>query len=77
MPTQSKSKSGPVEGSAEDHTNPHAFERVPGPGPKDGGKGAAGAEAIERLEGGPKHAPEAAEADDDANDEGGDADGGR
>jgi hypothetical protein len=26
------------------------FERVPGPGPKDAGKGAAGSEAMDRIE---------------------------
>jgi hypothetical protein len=37
--------------------------RVPGPGPKDAGKGAAGQEMIDRVEGGPEKVPDPDEAD--------------
>jgi hypothetical protein len=33
-----------------EHVNKGAFERVPGPGPNDEGKGAAGDEALKRIE---------------------------
>jgi hypothetical protein len=70
MARRSKSKSGPAEGSAESrsaeaHKDPHAFKRVSGPGPNDAGKGAAGAEAQERLEGGPERVSEGEHEDDD------------
>jgi hypothetical protein len=44
------SKSSPGADDRDSHGTP--FNRVPGPGPKDAGKGAAGADAIDRAEGG-------------------------
>jgi hypothetical protein len=48
-----------------------SFKRVPGPGPKDAGKGAAGADAIDRLEGGLERAtdPVDRKGEDDSADE--------
>ena len=41
----------PAKPAPTDHdTHGTPFERVPGPGPKDEGKGAAGREAIDRVE---------------------------
>jgi hypothetical protein len=69
-PTSSASKSGPDEHDSQGTP----FKRVPGPGPKDASKGAAGAEAIERVKGGPGGAPDDnsrgndQESDDDSQD---------
>ncbi|HEX2658880.1 MAG TPA: hypothetical protein VHU40_11435 [Polyangia bacterium] len=62
----SKSESTP-ETKTHDRTHDgqgHEFERLPGPGPKDAGKGAGGRQAIERLEG------EARVRSDDGDDDG-------
>lgn len=46
-----RSKDAPDKPAREDHdTHGTPFERVPGPGPNDQGKGAAGREAIDRIE---------------------------
>jgi hypothetical protein len=34
------------------------FQRVSGPGPNDAGKGAAGREVVDRVEGRPEHSPD-------------------
>jgi hypothetical protein len=44
------SKGAPAGQDHDGHGTP--IRRVPGPGPKDAGKGAAGVDAIERVEGG-------------------------
>jgi hypothetical protein len=44
------SKTSPASATRDGHGTP--FKRVPGPGPNDVGKGAAGANAIDRVEGG-------------------------
>jgi hypothetical protein len=54
MAKKSKQKSTPVGGSADDHRNAHDFQRAPGPGPNDAGKGAVGREALDRIEGVPE-----------------------
>lgn len=42
------------------------FKRVPGPGPNDTGKGAAGTQAIDRLEGGLERVADQEDRQDDA-----------
>jgi hypothetical protein len=50
--TELNTEPGDTKGAPEGHDGHGTpFKRVPGPGPKDAGKGAAGAEAIERIEG--------------------------
>lgn len=49
-PTTERPQSLPGSGAHDSHGTP--FTRVPGPGPKDAGKGAAGKDAVERIEGG-------------------------
>ncbi len=49
--TEPRTNQAPAKPASADHDNHGTpFERVPGPGPKDQGKGAAGREAIERVE---------------------------
>jgi len=49
--SEPRSKDAPAKPAPTDHdTHGTPFERVPGPGPKDEGKGAAGREAIDRVE---------------------------
>jgi len=46
-----RGKDAPAKPAAKDRdTHGTPFERVPGPGPNDQGKGAAGREAIDRVE---------------------------
>lgn len=54
MAKKSKHESAPVGGSADDQREAHEFQRAPGPGPNDAGKGAVGREALNRIEGGPE-----------------------
>jgi hypothetical protein len=49
--TAPHTKDAPAKPAREDHdSHGTPFERVPGPGPKDQDKGAAGREAIDRVE---------------------------
>lgn len=68
MANDSRSRpSNPAGKSGHDsHGNP--FERVPGPGPKDAGRGAAGPAAIDQVEGGPERLPDDAQPDGQSND---------
>jgi hypothetical protein len=63
-----RSRSTNVTGTKEER-DAHDFERVPGPGPNDAGKGAAGREAIDRIEGAPERVPEGRDADEAEDDE--------
>jgi hypothetical protein len=46
-----RSNEAPAKPAPTDHdSHGTPFERVPGPGPKDQGKGAAGRDAIDRVE---------------------------
>ncbi len=46
-----RSKDAPAKPAQKDHdSHGTPFERVPGPGPNDEGKGAAGREALDRIE---------------------------
>jgi hypothetical protein len=50
-PAEPRSKDAPARPAPpEQDSHGTPFERVPGPGPKDQGKGAAGREAIERID---------------------------
>jgi hypothetical protein len=54
----------------EDHdSHGNAFKRVPGPGPNDAGKGAAGREALDRLAGAPERTPDGRSAEESEDDE--------
>jgi hypothetical protein len=65
-----KGASGPSPASDAHDGHGTPFKRVSGPGPKDGGKGAAGADAIDRVQGGlervadPKDRPGERDSDD-------------
>jgi len=49
--TEPRSKDAPAQPAPKDHdSHGTPFERVPGPGPNDQGKGAAGREALDRIE---------------------------
>lgn len=70
-------RKGTDDGKKAHDTHGTPFKRAPGPGPKDEGKGAAGKDAQERVEGGPQETPdyweereEVKEEDDEEEDKG-------
>lgn len=66
-PSRERPKSSPTTSGPEGHdSHGTTFKRVSGPGPNDAGKGAAGAEAINRVEGGLERVPDQSAPEEDA-----------